>query len=421
MNNQELNMKKILEITEKYFEGNKDVKLTDLQMKLLKNVAEYDDATNNLIKWLNDAIENGEERSIENYFDEVLNAYEMQLSEKEARTFEQDLKKLNPDVKIKLSKNCTSIDISKPVKELKLPENFYLDENNRITNKENTALSVFVSLKVNEINEKEKNVRGEKNMTKKDKLDDEELEEVKIEETSDDNPKKDTRKPKFRLFKALKKGFNFIKNKFIVSNDTSDEELDLDNETSENAAAPETTKPSPLKNETLGSMVEKYQMLGYEVELRTNEATSYYKEHENEIIKGSKAQLEKYAAQLRELKELETQYSILKHKVDARRKFEAKKMDQLINAKYEKKDNMMYDQLSNIDNLYQELRYKKREAKMYFKKYNRQINSGSQQHLKKYSEKLAKIKEVEQSISLTKGKYKSLRKEKQESYNMLFR
>ena len=86
------------------------------------------------------------------------NVYEMMLSEKEARKFEQDLKRINPDVDIKLDKNCTSIDISKSVKELKLPENFYLDENNRITNKENTALSVFVLLKVNEIKKNNKNL-----------------------------------------------------------------------------------------------------------------------------------------------------------------------------------------------------------------------------------------------------------------------
>ena len=164
MENQELNIEKILEVTNKYFKGNKEVNLTDLQMELLRNVAEYDDATNNLIKWLNAAIENDEERSIENYLAEVTNVYERMLSEKEARKFEQDLKRINPDVDIKLDKNCTSIDISKSVKELKLPENFYLDENNRITNKENTALSVFVSLKVNEIKKNNKNVEGENNM-----------------------------------------------------------------------------------------------------------------------------------------------------------------------------------------------------------------------------------------------------------------
>ena len=52
MENQELNMEKILEVTNKYFKGNKDVILTDLQMELLRNVAEYDDVTNNLIKML---------------------------------------------------------------------------------------------------------------------------------------------------------------------------------------------------------------------------------------------------------------------------------------------------------------------------------------------------------------------------------
>lgn len=170
MENQELNIEKILEITNKYFKGNKDVNLTDLQMELLRNVSEYDDATNNLTKWLNDEIENDEERSMENYLAEVTNAYEMMLSEKEAHKFEQDLKRLKPDVDIKLDENCTSIDISKSAKELKLPENFYLDENNRITNKENTALSVFVSLKVNEIKKNNKNVERKKDMTKEEKF-----------------------------------------------------------------------------------------------------------------------------------------------------------------------------------------------------------------------------------------------------------
>ena len=227
MKNQELNIEKILEVTNKYFKGNKDVNLTDLQMELLRNVAEYDDATNNLIKWLNDAIENDEERSMENYLAEVTNAYEMMLSEKEARKFAQDLKKLNPDVDIKLDKNCTSIDISKSAKELKLPENFYLDENNRITNKESTALSVFVSLKVNELKKNNKNVEGEKDMTKVEKLNEEEILDGEI---LNEIPKKKIRKPKFRLFKTIKKGLNFVKNRFILPDDLTEEEINLDND-----------------------------------------------------------------------------------------------------------------------------------------------------------------------------------------------
>lgn len=226
MENQKLNMEKILEITNKYFKGNKDVNLTDLQIELLRNVSEYDDATNNLIKWLNDEIENDEERSMENYLAEVTNAYEMMLSEKEVRKFEQDLKRLNPDVDIKLDENCTSIDISKSAKELKLPENFYLDENNRITNKENTALSVFVSLKVNEIKKNNKNVERKKDMTKEEKFNDEEILDGEI---LNEIPKKKVKKPKFRLFKTIKKGLNFIKNKFIIPDDLMDEEIDLDN------------------------------------------------------------------------------------------------------------------------------------------------------------------------------------------------
>ena len=221
------NMDKILEVTNRYFEGNKDANLTDLQIKLLRSIAEYDDATNNLVIWLNDAIENDEERNMENYIDEATNAYEDHLSRDEARKFAQDLKKLNPDVDIKLDKKCTSIDISKPINELDLPENFYLDENNRITNKENTALSVFVSLKVNEVKKNNKNVEGERNMKKEEKLNDEEILDGEI---LSEIPKKKVRKPKFKLFKTIKKGLNFVKNKFIIPDNLVDEEINLDND-----------------------------------------------------------------------------------------------------------------------------------------------------------------------------------------------
>lgn len=248
------NMDKILEVTNRYFEGNKEANLTDLQIKLLRSIAEYDDATNNLVIWLNDAIENDEERNMENYIDEATNAYEDHLSRDEARKFEQDLKKLNPDVDIKLDKKCTSIDISKPINELNLPENFYLDENNRITNKENTALSVFVSLKVNEVRKNNKNAEEEENMNKNEEReeqiinDDDFLDEFS---TSDRNQKRQekkkareerraarrkareekrkNKKPKSNVgfFKKIK---NFLKNKFIMPDDFIDEEIDLDND-----------------------------------------------------------------------------------------------------------------------------------------------------------------------------------------------
>lgn len=248
------NMDKILEVTNRYFEGNKEANLTDLQIKLLRSIAEYDDATNNLVIWLNDAIENDEERNMENYIDEATNAYEDHLSRDEARKFAQDLKKLNPDVDIRLDKKCTSIDISKPINELNLPENFYLDENNRITNKENTALSVFVSLKVNEVRKNNKNAEEKENMNKNEEReeqiinDDDFLDEFS---TSDRNQKRQekkkareerraarrkareekrkNKKPKSNVgfFKKIK---NFLKNKFIMPDDFSDEEIDLDND-----------------------------------------------------------------------------------------------------------------------------------------------------------------------------------------------
>ena len=248
------NMDKILEVTNRYFEGNKEANLTDLQIKLLRSIAEYDDATNNLVIWLNDAIENDEERNMENYIDEATNAYEDHLSRDEARKFAQDLKKLNPDVDIRLDKKCTSIDISKPINELNLPENFYLDENNRITNKENTALSVFVSLKVNEVRKNNKNAEEKENMNKNEEReeqiinDDDFLDEFS---TSDRNQKRQekkkareerraarrkareekrkNKKPKSNVgfFKKIK---NFLKNKFIMPDDFIDEEIDLDND-----------------------------------------------------------------------------------------------------------------------------------------------------------------------------------------------
>lgn len=248
------NMDKILEVTNRYFEGNKEANLTDLQIKLLRSIAEYDDATNNLVIWLNDAIENDEERNMENYIDEATNAYEDHLSRDEARKFAQDLKKLNPDVDIKLDKKCTSIDISKPINELNLPENFYLDENNRITNKENTALSVFVSLKVNEVRKNNKNAEEKKNMNKNEEReeqivnDDDFLDEFS---TSDRNQKRQEKKKAREERRAARRkareekrknkktnsnvGFfkkikNFLKNKFIMPDDFIDEEIDLDND-----------------------------------------------------------------------------------------------------------------------------------------------------------------------------------------------
>ena len=248
------NMDKILEVTNRYFEGNKEANLTDLQIKLLRSIAEYDDATNNLVIWLNDAIENDEERNMENYIDEATNAYEDHLSRDEARKFAQDLKKLNPDVDIKLDKKCTSIDISKPINELNLPENFYLDENNRITNKENTALSVFVSLKVNEVRKNNKNAEEEENMNKNEEReeqiinDDDFLDEFS---TSDRNQKRQEKKKAREERRAARRkareekrknkktksnvGFfkkikNFLKNKFIMPDDFIDEEIDLDND-----------------------------------------------------------------------------------------------------------------------------------------------------------------------------------------------
>ena len=219
------NMDKILEVTSRYFEKNKDANLTDLQMKLLRSIAEYDDATNNLVMWLNDAIENDEERNMENYIDEATNAYEDHLAREEACKFAQDLKNLNPDVDIKLDKKCTSIDISKPINELILPENFYLDENNRITNRENTALSVFVSLKVNEVNNMNKDAEKDRRKIKKNRK--KNKKKKRLLKKKNKNKKKQGIKIKFSLFKRIK---NFFKNKFTIPEEFISEEISLDSD-----------------------------------------------------------------------------------------------------------------------------------------------------------------------------------------------
>ena len=231
------NMDKILEVTNRYFEGNKEANLTDFQIKLmelLRSIAKYDDATTDLVTWLNEAIENDEERNMKNYIYEATNAYEEHIAREEAREFEQDLKKLNPDVDIKLDKKCTSIDISKPISELNLPKNFYLDENNRITNRKNTALSVFVSLKVNEVNNMNKDAEKDKIKIKKNKKKKRLLKrknknkkKKRLLKKKNKNKKKQGIKIKFSLFKRIK---NFFKNKFTISEEFINEEISLDSD-----------------------------------------------------------------------------------------------------------------------------------------------------------------------------------------------
>lgn len=213
------NIDKIMEATNEYFGDNK-VDFTEKQKDLINSVAKFDDATNNLVKWLDDAVQNDEERNIKNYFIEVMDAYEDQLSINESKEFVKQLKKLNPDVDIKLSDDYNSIDISKSINELNMPETFYVDENNFITNKENTALSVYVSLKVNE---KNNNItKGENNMKSEERKEKIIIDNDFLEEKSK-KEKKSKRKPKFRLFRA-------IKNKFIKLNDSAKEEIDLDSD-----------------------------------------------------------------------------------------------------------------------------------------------------------------------------------------------
>ena len=233
------NIDKIMEATNEYFGDNK-VDFTEKQKDLINSVAKFDDASNNLVKWLDDAVQNDEERNIKNYFIEVMDAYEDHLSINESKEFVKQLKKLNPDVDIKLSDDYNSIDISKSINELNMPETFYVDENNFITNKENTALSVYVSLKVNEKNNNM--TKGENNMKSEERkeeiiIDNDFLEESitndkdkKNQESKKTKTKKDKNKKIKSFFGFFKKIYNFFKNKFIMPDDLADEEINLDND-----------------------------------------------------------------------------------------------------------------------------------------------------------------------------------------------
>ena len=221
------NIDKIMEATNEYFDDNK-VDFTEKQKDLINSVAKFDDATNNLVKWLDDAVQNDEERNIKNYFIEVMDAYEDQLSINESKEFVEQLKKLNPDVDIKLSDDYNSIDISKSINELNMPETFYVDENNFITNKENTALSVYVSLKVNE---KNNNITKGKNNMKSE----ERKEKIIIDNDFEKKEPKKRKKSKFRKFKKfiltvgtkIFKVSRYITNKFVSVKDYLEEEMTI--------------------------------------------------------------------------------------------------------------------------------------------------------------------------------------------------
>ena len=221
------NIDKIMEATNEYFDDNK-VDFTEKQKDLINSVAKFDDATNNLVKWLDDAVQNDEERNIKNYFIEVMDAYEDQLSINESKEFVEQLKKLNPDVDIKLSDDYNSIDISKSINELNMPETFYVDENNFITNKENTALSVYVSLKVNE---KNNNITKGKNNMKSE----ERKEKIIIDNDFLKIEPKKRKKSKFRKFKKfiltvgtkIFKVSRYITNKFVSVKDYLEEEMTI--------------------------------------------------------------------------------------------------------------------------------------------------------------------------------------------------
>ena len=93
------NMDKINDITSKYFENSdelelatKDEKLKGYIDDLKKLVAKIDESTDVFISWINDAIENDEERNITIYLNELYDAMEYGFIKKDTEKLIKDLK-----------------------------------------------------------------------------------------------------------------------------------------------------------------------------------------------------------------------------------------------------------------------------------------------------------------------------------------
>lgn len=236
------NMDKINEITSKYFENSdelelatKDEKLKGYIDDLKKLVAKFDESTDVFISWINDAIENGEERKIEIYLNELYDAMEYGFIKKDTEKLIKDLKELNKEAEIDY--DGYNIESLVSADKLVLPEGYEYDESLGINNKNSTENQNYISIKVNV----KANNKGGNDMNNKDKKDNKTKGKIKpifrkfksffIKEKTD----KKERKPKFRKFKKfmLAAGTKisrmpiYIRNKFVSIKDYLEEEISI--------------------------------------------------------------------------------------------------------------------------------------------------------------------------------------------------
>lgn len=237
------NMDKINDITSKYFENSdelelatKDEKLKGYIDDLKKLVAKFDESTDVFISWINDAIENDEERKIEIYLNELYDAMEYGFIKKDTEKLIKDLKELNKEAEIDY--DGYNIESLVSADKLVLPEGYEYDESLGINNKNSTENQNYISIKVNV---KANNKGGNYMNNNKDKKDNKTKGKIKpifrkfksffIKEKID----KKERKPKFRKFKKfmLAAGTKisrmpiYIRNKFVSIKDYLEEEISI--------------------------------------------------------------------------------------------------------------------------------------------------------------------------------------------------
>lgn len=237
------NMDKINDITSKYFENSdelelatKDEKLKGYIDDLKKLVAKFDESTDVFISWINDAIENDEERKIEIYLNELYDAMEYGFIKKDTEKLIKDLKELNKEAEIDY--DGYNIESLVSADKLVLPEGYEYDESLGINNKNSTENQNYISIKVNV---KANNKGGNYMNNNKDKKDNKTKGKIKpifrkfksffIKEKTD----KKERKPKFRKFKKfmLAAGTKisrmpiYIRNKFVSIKNYLEEEISI--------------------------------------------------------------------------------------------------------------------------------------------------------------------------------------------------
>ena len=237
------NMDKINDITSKYFENSEELEMATKDEKtkgyiedLKKLVAKIDESTDVFVSWINDAIENDEERNITIYLNELYDAMEYGFIKKDTEKLIKDLKELNEDAEIDY--DGYNIESLVSGDKLVLPEGYEYDEILGINNKNLTKSQNYISIKVNvKANDKGGNDMNN-NKDKKDKKTKGKIKPIFrkfksffIKEKTD----KKERKPKFRKFKKfmLAAGTKisrmpiYIRNKFVSIKDYLEEEVNI--------------------------------------------------------------------------------------------------------------------------------------------------------------------------------------------------